>query len=118
MSDINFSEMIKMDEKELNSIKKDVIVKTILNYKWLYEANEEEVKTLKKDVKNNADEASRCCVMISSFLGDEMDIKSNYYSNNPEVKMGNTSLTILVSRLMSIADASKATPMKLVKKEC
>lgn len=115
---MQLKEILKLKEAELNKLTKDIIVKAIDSDGWQIKHYEEENGRLKKDVADNVSECNRMKIIISAFLGDELEIESGYYSSRHEPKVEKLSLSVLVSRLMAIADASKATPTKLKKEGC
>jgi hypothetical protein len=90
----------------------------IVDDAWRFGSQEEKIERMEKDVTNGNSENARCSVMIASFLGDELNVNTGYSYSAVKVDTNYTTLSVLVSRLMAVADASKATPTVLKKEGC
>jgi len=67
------SELMKLDKKKLNKMKKDDIVKVLTESKWQWDSNITQVKTAEEKLIKNSLDSVLCKNLIVAYLGKEVE---------------------------------------------
>ena len=67
------SELMTMDKKKLNKMKKDDIVKVLIESKWQWDSKDTSLKEAKENNAKSAVDAILCKNLIVAYLGKEVE---------------------------------------------
>lgn len=94
---MTLDELFNLDDKKLNSLKKEDIVKCISSNRWAYNAKGASIRNLQKDLEIVGKPYDQAKLMLLGFLG--VEVEKNEYSGKP--KLEGVDLCFLIGRAIS-----------------